>query len=170
VNAASERHLEEVYPELARRARSAAANAEQGQSLWSVEFDRGIATWPQQAALWALGRDAQGNTVDPAKVVTHARPGESYHCYALALDFFILQAGVAVWNVHHEGYAKMIDASEQLGLVSGSRWPEPKTDFDHLQCTGGFPENKPDDHCKYLFTEGGFVAVFKEVDRVLGIA
>ena len=166
MNTASEKHLAEVYPGLASRARAAAEAC--STPTYTVEFYQGVRTWAQQQELWNKGRDAQGNIIDPKQIVTHARPGQSYHQVGLSLDFFIEENGQAVWSTTHPGYEAMVAAAEAQGLVSGSRWPEPKTDFDHLQLTGRFPENEPDSYCLYLFKEGGMAAVWAEVDKALG--
>jgi peptidoglycan L-alanyl-D-glutamate endopeptidase CwlK len=129
-----------------------------------IRVDQGLRTWPQQAALYAQGR------TQPGKVVTYAQPGYSWHNYALALDFVPMVSGEPIWDRTNPAYAKTIEIAESLGLVSGSRWPDPKTDFPHLQLTGRFPEAAPDDYCRYLFTEGGLAAVWREVDLSLGIA
>ena len=162
----SEARLQEVYPELSRRWHRADLML---QTLgFAIRIDQGLRTWPEQAILYALGRDAEGNIIDPKKVVTHAQAGESYHNYALAIDFVPMVDGQPVWDRTYPGYQKAIEVAESLGLVSGSRWPEPKTDFPHLQLTGRFPENAPDDYCKYLFREGGVRAVWDEVDKAIG--
>jgi len=159
--------LQTVYPELSHRWIQA------DQMLVSLGFtiriSQALRTWPEQAALWALGRDSQGNIVDRSKVVTYARAGESWHNYGLALDFVPMEDGQPIWDRTHVAYAKTIEIAESLGLVSGSRWPEPKTDFPHLQLTGNFPEDAPDENCKRIFMIGGLPAVWHEVDVALGI-
>jgi peptidoglycan L-alanyl-D-glutamate endopeptidase CwlK len=167
MDAITSTRLQELYPELARRWTQADQMLE---SLgFTIRVDQGLRTWPQQEALWDLGRDEQGNIVELSKVVTHARPGESYHNYGLALDFVPMENGDPIWDRTHPAYAKTIEVAESMGLVSGSHWPEPKTDFPHLQLTGNFPEDAPDDNCKYLFREGGLSAVWRDVDAALWI-
>lgn len=156
-----------VYPELARRATQLEIMA-LARGI-KIEYSQGIRTFTEQKLLWQKGRDASGNIIDPKAVVTNAPPGHSYHEYGLALDFFVLVNGQAEWNVEHGHYMEVVEIAESLGLTSGARWPKPKTDVDHLQLTGDFAEAGPDTHCRYLFTEGGFKAVFAEVDKSLGI-
>jgi len=45
----------------------------------------GFRSYEQQAALYSLGRSA------PGRIVTKARPGESYHNYGLAFDWVPLK-------------------------------------------------------------------------------
>jgi peptidoglycan L-alanyl-D-glutamate endopeptidase CwlK len=168
VNVHTVARLNELYPELARRGRLSIATAL--TFGFTIEVDQGVRTWPEQTRLWQLGRDAKGHIVDPTQVVTHAMAGESYHQFGLAFDFVPFdEHAQPIWLRSHPAYAKFIQIAEGYGLTSGSRWPEPKTDWPHIQITGDFPENKPDLYCGFLFRGGGFPAVFKEVDRVLGI-
>jgi outer membrane biogenesis lipoprotein LolB len=39
----------------------------------------GLRSWMQQLTLWQRGRNAQGNIVNRAQVVTHTPPGYSRH-------------------------------------------------------------------------------------------
>ena len=153
--------LAEIYPELARRWMQA------DQMLSSLGFtiriSQGLRTWPQQDTLYQQGRTT------PGSIVTHAKAGESYHNYGLAIDFVPIENAEAIWDQTHPAYMKTIEIGESLGLVSGSNWPPPKTDFPHFQLTGRYPENAPDSNCKYLFNEGGLAAVWKDVDTALGI-
>lgn len=161
MDAISELRLGEVYPELARRVREVAGML--GSLNMYIRIAQALRTWPQQTELYNQGRTTAG------KIVTHAKAGESYHNYGLAVDFVPMKDGIPIWDRSHPCYAKTIELAQSLGLVSGSCWPEPKTDFPHLQLTGQFPEAAPDQYCLYLFTEGGLTAVWKEVDKNLGI-
>ena len=168
MNAATVNRLQMVYPELERRLILAIADA--ARQGFTIEIDQGVRTWPEQTILWQKGRNAYGVIVDHTQVVTHARAGESYHNYGLAVDFVPFDEHLQpIWDRSFAGYATFIAIAESYNLLSGSRWPEPKTDFPHLELTGRFPENAPDTYCKYLFEQGGFVEVWKEVDLALGI-
>lgn len=50
----------------------------------------GLRTMEEQAALYAIGRSK------PGKIVTKARPGESYHNYGLAFDWVPMKAAPKV--------------------------------------------------------------------------
>lgn len=166
----SKKALSEIYPELARRWNAADALL-QAMGI-NNRIDQGLRTWPQQTILWFKGRNPDGSFIDPihhSGVVTHAKAGESYHNYGLAIDFVPMVDGMAIWDRENAAYAKTIEVAEGYGLISGSRWPEPKKDFPHLELPGKFPENAPDSYCRYLFTEGGLRAVWDEVDKALGI-
>jgi peptidoglycan LD-endopeptidase CwlK len=133
--------------------------------------DQALRTWSQQDADFEIGRDAAGNIVNREEVVTWARAGQSYHNYGLALDFVpMLNKIQPIWNRADATYTRTIQVAESFGLVSGSCWSKPKQDFPHLQLTGPFPENEPDDFCKSLWRGGGSAAVFAEMDKYYGIA
>jgi peptidoglycan L-alanyl-D-glutamate endopeptidase CwlK len=168
VNKHSEGRLALVYPELARRARLAEGMLE--TLGFSLEISQGLRTWDEQNSLYAKGRNLAGEIIDENLVVTHAKGGESYHNFGLALDFFFESPdGAAIWDETFPGYPKAVEIFEGLGLVCGANWHGNKRDADHVQLTTGFAENAPDDHVKYLFKEDGFRAVYREMDRTLGI-
>jgi peptidoglycan L-alanyl-D-glutamate endopeptidase CwlK len=164
VNTHTIARLNELYPELARRGRLSIAVAL--TFGFTIEVDQGVRTWMEQTRLWRLGRDAKGNIVDPTKVVTHAKAGESYHNFGLAFDFVPFDENAQpIWLRSHPAYGKFIQIAEGYGLTSGSRWPEPETDFPHVQFTNDrFPQS-PDLEVRYLFREGGFRAVWAEIDK-----
>jgi peptidoglycan L-alanyl-D-glutamate endopeptidase CwlK len=72
----------------------------------------------RQAHLFAKGRDAAGNVI--GKVVTHARPWQSYHQYGLAVDCVIAKAGVDPWETATEDakawWRTYHEVAQQLGL------------------------------------------------------
>jgi len=168
MNGHSEARLTTVYPELARRMRTA---DDMMTSLgFRLEISSGLRTFAEQRMLYLKGRDLLGNIVDPTKVVTHAKAGESYHNFGLAVDYFFENIdGMAIWAPEFPGYGKMTEVAESLGLTCGVRWPEPKTDPDHIQLSNGFSANEPDANIKYILKEGGLLAVFAEMNKALGI-
>lgn len=82
-----------------------------------------------QAALFAQGRTA------PGKIVTKARPGQSWHNYRLAFDFVPLVNGKAQWN-DIELITRCGILAEQAGLEWAGRWKRFK-ELLHCQYTGG---------------------------------
>lgn len=81
-----------------------------------------------QAALYAQGRTR------PGRIVTNARPGQSYHNYRVAFDFVPVVAGKAQWN-DLALFRRLGEIGESLGLEWGGRWKF--KDMPHLQYTGG---------------------------------
>jgi len=52
----------------------------------------GLRTFPEQARLYAQGRTR------PGRIVTNAKPGQSYHNFGLAFDFVVVKGDRAIWN------------------------------------------------------------------------
>jgi len=82
-----------------------------------------------QAALYAQGRST------PGRIVTKAKPGQSFHNYRVAFDFVPLINGKPQWED-----AKLFEVcgeiAEGIGLEWAGRWIEMK-EMAHCQYTGG---------------------------------
>lgn len=86
-----------------------------------------------QAALFAQGRTA------PGKIVTNARPGESFHNWRVALDVVPIVNGKPVWETTGEA-GKLWDRVGQIGESVGLEWAKRWKSFPelaHFQYTGG---------------------------------
>jgi peptidoglycan L-alanyl-D-glutamate endopeptidase CwlK len=86
-----------------------------------------------QEKLYAQGRTA------PGKIVTHARPGWSWHNWGMAYDVVPLRHGRAVWGTSGEDM-KLWQQVGILGKLCGLEWGgDFKTfkDYPHFQYTGG---------------------------------
>lgn len=125
-----------------------------------VEVSQGLRTWPQQEALYAQGRTA------PGKIVTNAKPEQSWHTFGCALDVDIQNAdGVLDWSGSSPAWQSTITAGESLGLCAGAEF-RTFPDKPHFQLTGRFPVT-PDDEVLSLFRGGGMKAVWDEVSKSL---
>jgi peptidoglycan L-alanyl-D-glutamate endopeptidase CwlK len=82
-----------------------------------------------QAALFAQGRTL------PGKVVTNARPGESFHNWRCAVDVVPLVNGKAIWD-DNALWLKIGIIGESCGLQWAGRWTTFK-EMPHFQYTGG---------------------------------
>lgn len=82
-----------------------------------------------QAALFS-----QGRTV-PGKIVTNAKPGQSFHNYRCAFDFCPIVNGKAQWD-RPELFERCGVIAEGLGLIWAGRWTTMK-ELAHCQYTGG---------------------------------
>ena len=82
-----------------------------------------------QAALYAQGRTR------PGKIVTNAKPGQSWHNHACAFDFVPIVNGKAQWNdtLTFERCGKI---AESVGLEWAGRWTRFR-ELAHCQYTGG---------------------------------
>ncbi|MDN7246655.1 M15 family metallopeptidase [Planococcus shenhongbingii] len=98
----------------------------------------GFRSADEQNGLHAKGRSTAGN------VVTHARGGESYHNYGLAIDFALrLDNGKVVWDTERDdnnnGKADWFEVAaigKELGFTWGGDWQRFK-DYPHLEMTFG---------------------------------
>ncbi|MDD2989798.1 MAG: M15 family metallopeptidase [Zoogloea sp.] len=83
-----------------------------------------------QAALYAQGR------TKPGRIVTNARPGESFHNYGVAFDCVPFVNGKAAWD-DDKAYAQLGRIGEALGLEWAGRWTGKLRERAHFQFTGG---------------------------------
>lgn len=127
----SQDRLQLVHPILASTvAKMDSALVAQGIRLRVVQ---GLRTMAEQQALWEQGRTA------PGSIVTHARPGDSWHNYGTAVDLIPglrnTPAWEPNWDENHPDFQAMIRMGISLGLVSGSTWVSIK-DYPHFQLAG----------------------------------
>ncbi|HAF30405.1 MAG TPA: peptidoglycan L-alanyl-D-glutamate endopeptidase [Bacteroidales bacterium] len=106
----------------------------------SIRFTDTLRTFTEQNDLYAQGRTKNG------KIVTHAKAGESYHNYGLALDFcLLLKEGKEVsWNRNldmdadnQKDWDEVVAVFKHYGWEWGGDWANFK-DYPHFQKTFGF--------------------------------
>lgn len=73
--------------------------------------------------------------VTPGKIVTWAKPGQSYHNFRCAFDFVPVVHGKAQWK-DEALFAKCGEIAESVGLEWSGRWKRRK-ETAHCQYTGG---------------------------------
>jgi len=91
-----------------------------------------------QNILYEKGRGSEGN------IVTHAKGGESYHNFGLAVDFAIkTSSGNVIWDMKFDGngnsisdWTEVVEMAKGLGFKWGGDWEEFK-DYPHLQMNFG---------------------------------
>jgi peptidoglycan LD-endopeptidase CwlK len=91
-----------------------------------------------QNALYEKGRSAEGN------IVTHARGGESFHNFGLAIDFAIKTPDEnIIWDMQYDGnqngksdWDEVVELAKALGFEWGGDWAQFK-DYPHLQMNFG---------------------------------
>jgi peptidoglycan L-alanyl-D-glutamate endopeptidase CwlK len=87
-----------------------------------------------QAALYAQGR------TKPGRIVTNAKPGQSFHNWRVAFDAIAIVNGKAVWRVRMddrtltEQWQTVVDLATSIGLEPGANWHS-LVDDDHFQFT-----------------------------------
>ncbi|WP_163526603.1 peptidoglycan-binding protein [Halobacillus ihumii] len=97
----------------------------------TAQISDGLRTYSEQARLYSKGRTAPGN------IVTYAEPGESYHNFGLAVDFFLTSndGQRAIWVVNSD-WRRVAAIGKSLGFEWGGDWSG-FVDNPHLQMTGG---------------------------------
>lgn len=76
----------------------------------------------------------QGRTL-PGRIVTNARPGESYHNYRCALDVVPIIFGKPEWDTSNPVWQHIGELGERAGLEWAGRWIHFK-EMAHFQYTG----------------------------------
>ncbi|ASK64283.1 peptidase [Virgibacillus phasianinus] len=97
----------------------------------------------QQDKLYAQGRSTGGN------IVTHAKGGESYHNYGLAIDYAVRNKnGTLIWSTTYDGnkngkedWYEVAEIAKYLGFEWGGDWLNFK-DYPHLQMDFGLSINQ----------------------------
>jgi peptidoglycan L-alanyl-D-glutamate endopeptidase CwlK len=77
----------------------------------------------------------QGRT-RPGKIVTNAKPGESWHNYRCAIDVVPIVNGKPNWDGSDPIWQTIGELGEQAGLEWAGRWRTFK-ELAHFQYTGG---------------------------------
>lgn len=98
----------------------------------------GFRSVEEQDQLYKKGRTVHGS------IVTHAKGGESYHNFGLAVDFAIkLPSGDVIWDMQYDGngngvtdWNEVADMAKDLGFEWGGDW-EGFKDYPHLQMDFG---------------------------------
>jgi peptidoglycan LD-endopeptidase CwlK len=91
-----------------------------------------------QDALYEKGRSSEGS------IVTHARGGESFHNFGLAVDFAIKTPSEnVIWDMQYDGnqngksdWDEVVELAKALGFEWGGDWAQFK-DYPHLQMNFG---------------------------------
>lgn len=83
----------------------------------------------KQQALYDQGRTT------PGKIVTNAKPGQSFHNWRVAFDVVPVENGKAIWD-NNELWSKVGALGRDMGLEWGGDWTSFK-DKPHFQLTGG---------------------------------
>jgi peptidoglycan L-alanyl-D-glutamate endopeptidase CwlK len=94
------------------------------------EVVQGTRSFAEQQALYNQGVDNDPTTPK----VTNAKPGDSYHQYALALDVVpMAYRNLTDWNPSGPLWERIGQIGEAAGLTWGGRWSNP--DKPHFQLT-----------------------------------
>lgn len=156
MDAASERELARLNPQLAERVRLMAADLRAQGINVVVAPKGGLRTFAEQNELYAQGRTKPGN------IVTNVRGGGSYHNYGLAVDIVPTTAsGQPTWNASADTWNRIGRAGEQQGLEWGGRWTSFQ-DRPHFQMAGGTSSAT---QLLSTYNNGGLPAVWNRVNQ-----
>ncbi|KOR81648.1 hypothetical protein AM232_10080 [Bacillus sp. FJAT-21352] len=107
-----------------------------------VQISAGYRSMEEQAKLYGQGRlgyiyDGKNYSDLSKPRVTNAKPGQSYHNYGLAVDYFIVSddGKNAIWTVDAK-WRRVAAIGKSLGFEWGGDWSSFK-DYPHLDMTGG---------------------------------
>jgi len=134
-----------LHPKIRQSVKNLIEAAEAKLPNTAIRIVQGIRTFPEQQALYDQGRSK------PGKIVTNAKPGQSFHNFGLAIDFAILydkdKNGIyetlswdTLKDMDKDGEAdwmEVVDIFEDAGYTWGGRWSSIK-DNPHLEEDFGF--------------------------------
>jgi hypothetical protein len=103
-----------------------AAFADAAKEGVGVMTTQGLRTFAEQQRLFNQGRST------PGRIVTNARPGQSFHNFGLAFDFVVVRNGQAVWDQEDKDWRRFVEICKGHGLEWGGDWRSFK-DFPHFQ-------------------------------------
>lgn len=104
-------------------------------------------SFPEQAALYALGRTVLFQKGIRQGVVTWAKAGESYHNYGLAFDIVLIYRDKPQASFDIEAdfdkdtkadWMEAVEVFKRHGFEWGGDWPRPKKDMPHFQMPQGY--------------------------------
>jgi len=121
------RKIQDLHPTVAQKCQQfIAACAKEGIDIIITSTYRDNES---QAALYAQGR------TQPGKIVTNAKPGQSYHNYRYAFDFAPQVNGKIAWN-DTQLFIRCGLIAENQGLEWAGRWQKFQ-ELAHCQYTAG---------------------------------
>jgi peptidoglycan L-alanyl-D-glutamate endopeptidase CwlK len=95
----------------------------------------GYRSFAEQAQVWQVGRNENGEIV--GRILTRARPGESYHQWRLAYDVCIVRfpGDQTPKNVYDGPWDRVVAIGESIGLTAGAHFSG-FHDTPHFECPG----------------------------------
>lgn len=163
----SEERLKQVWGELVDRWREI---QDEMYTQWKLQIrcSQGLRTFQDQYMLYGIGREktSAGWTVtQKSKIVTYARPGESFHNYGLAIDISFVNGPDPFLSKYPNGdkiWKDYGDRCQRHDLVWGGNFCTSLIDRPHCELTLGLTTSD----CSILFQQGGVAAVWKKCDNL----
>lgn len=147
-----------LYPPMARKMELLAQNLiARDKHYWAIS---GLRSWDDQAELYAQGRTT------PGPIVTKAKPGQSFHNFAVAVDWAhdadTTRDGLQpTWAL--EDYKILAEEASKIGLEAAYYWKSFK-EGPHVQ----LPIDRAGLSKEMLaraYANGGYKAVFQLLDK-----
>lgn len=128
--------VEGLHPELAYYTNLLVERAEEEGIRVVITDD--FRSFHEQNKLYEKGRSGDGT------IVTHAKAGESFHNFGLAVDFALTTPeGEVLWDLNYDGngnsrsdWMEVVEIAKGLGFEWGGDWKHFK-DYPHLQMDFG---------------------------------
>lgn len=166
----TDQKLSLVFPDIAERWKKVR------QSIWDehglqIRVTEAYRSYAEQWALYGIGRKKSPSgvwtVVDPKKIVTNARGGESFHQFALALDScfigddpFLEKMPEVLSEQLWTAYGKLCESN---GLEWGGDWKSKFKDRPHCQLTYGLTLHA----AQLLYENSGLHGIFDHCQKVL---
>lgn len=94
--------------------------------------DQTYRTFEESQSLYDQGR------TKPGQIVSNAKPGQSYHNYALALDFHLQVNGRDVWDQDNPNWMTVVNIFKAHGFTWGGDFAGSFKDYPHLENNLGY--------------------------------
>lgn len=129
----SEKRVSQLHPVVAAKTRELIRLCH--REGINIVITQGLRTLEEQAELYAQGR------TKPGKIVTNAKPGYSFHCYGVAVDYALLadDGYNVLWTVNDK-WRRVAAIAKSLGFAWGGDW-KGFVDYPHLEMTFGLSIN-----------------------------
>ncbi len=148
-DAISEQRIEKLHPFIRNDVRGFINEVEKQYGV-KLRVTQGLRTAAEQADIYAQGRTKAG------KIVSNAKPYESYHNYGLAFDVVRMVNGKADWTPIDEKIAKI---AEKYNFTWGGRWRT--KDLPHFERNYGYGSNPLRSGLNKLIPQGGLYPEIK---------
>ena len=137
----SDRRIAKLHPEIQAMAKEFIIRADRELGI-KLRVASGLRTFKEQQDLYDKGRSK------PGKIVTNAKPGDSFHNYGLAIDVVEIKDGKAIWK--NPRWQQIADLAKSIGFKWGGDWKSFK-DRPHFEFSFG----KSLADLKELYHQGG---------------
>lgn len=150
----AERDLSRLYPDIKTRISKVLVDMKQHYKEMFVT--EGFRSFERQNYLYAHGR-----TLEDTKIITNAKPGESFHNYGLAIDLAFKD--IEPWSAQHpwDDFGRI---AKSHGFLWGGNFTSFK-DRPHIQLGYGMSI----DEIQELYKQGGLEKLWSRIDAIRGI-